>query len=286
MKVFTSLHSLTLRHPGLDDGDIATTLTAMTEARKFHVSSSNFLGNSYRALMANHAMTIQHLDFWNCTTITSTMVQGILTGCPSLESLQAKAILGTDLVRIVDDDPKDPTAPERLILGKDWVCLKLKRLVVHFDLSSARAHIDQSTPEGKTRFKRQQELEQYHAFRQVSRLTELEALDFRGDATISQGKKCLNLKLRSRGGELEQLASLKKLSHIEFYSTEQDMTEEEIDWMLEHWPKLTIFEGEPQKDRALCQKLINYANVGLTLRAKRRYEVFMSYCSWSNTANT
>ncbi|KAF8980518.1 hypothetical protein BGZ46_004095 [Entomortierella lignicola] len=268
-RIFTNLHSLTILHHALDDVDIDMTLNAMTRAKRLHLRGSRFSGKSYLTLMSNHAKTIQHLDLLDCTTVTSAMVQGILSGCPALESFLAKVIKGTDLVRIVSPDfdyTNNYSSTEKVILGKDWVCFDLKTLVVHFDLGGAEAGIDQSTPEGEARFLRQQQLEQQHTFRQLSRLIELETLDFRSTSDFLDRDKYLDLRLKRRGGQLEQLATLTKLKYVYFHNADQDLSKQEIDWMLKHWPRLIDLRGTFYRD---VYVLSDYVRDSLLAKTKK-----------------
>ncbi|KAF9344582.1 hypothetical protein BGX26_004149 [Mortierella sp. AD094] len=259
-RVFTNLQTLKILQHALGDEDVSLTLDAMTMAKDLDLGTSRFSESSYRSLMNNHATTIQSLTLRACPSITSAMAQGILSGCPSLETLDVNVIQGTDLARIESESE----ASEAVVVGKDWVCLKLKYLAVYFDLSSKGADIDQSTPEGEKRFKRQQQLEQEHAFRQLSRLSGLKTLIFYDRVSRGAVKRSLELKLKSRGGELDQLSALKKLESIQFDDTDQDMSEEEIDWMGEHWPKLSTLSGTFHRDEKRDKQLKEYRDAKLS----------------------
>ncbi|KAF9202640.1 hypothetical protein BGZ49_007221 [Haplosporangium sp. Z 27] len=199
------------------------------------------------------------------------MVQGILSGCPLLEYFMADVIKGIDLVRIESTDPsniENSSVDEILVLGKDWVCRKLRFLAVFFDMSSDVSANNQITAKDEARLRRRQQLEQEIAFRQISRLTELRTLDFSEHARRDVTAESLRLRLRSRGGELDQLATLKNLEWIQFERTSQEFSEDELDWMVEHWPKLTGVYGTLHADDARNHQLKTYRNAKLT-KAKR-----------------
>ncbi|KAF9169123.1 hypothetical protein BGX21_007278 [Mortierella sp. AD011] len=259
-RIFTNLQSLKLLQHTLGDEDVSLTLDAMTVAKDLEFGTSRFSESSYRSLMNNHATNIRSLILRVCPSVTSAMVQGILSGCLSLETLDVNVIQGTDLVRI---EPESE-APEAVVLGKDWVCLKLRSLSVYFDLSSTGADIDQSTSEGKERFNRQRQLEQEHAFRQLSRLKGLKTLVFHDRLNRGSVKQSLELKLKSRVGELDQLSTLTELETIQFDDTDQDMSEEEIDWMSEHWPKLFALSGTFHRDDKRDKQLREYRDAKLS----------------------
>ncbi|KAF8985113.1 hypothetical protein BGZ46_005898 [Entomortierella lignicola] len=101
--------------------------------------------------------------------------------------------------------------------------------------------------------------EQEHAFRQLSRLTRLERLVINGRDVRSTDS--LDLRLQSRGGNLEKLATLRRLVTFDFDYTTQAMSELEISWMLERWPRLRglmgSFSGIYHEDKKL-QSLANF----------------------------
>ncbi|KAF9432334.1 hypothetical protein BGZ76_010949, partial [Entomortierella beljakovae] len=189
--VYKNLERLTLGGK-IYDYDTSLALNAMTNAIQVVLIHALFKELSYIALMENHANTIQHLVI--ICGITSTMVQGILSGCPSLEIFEARYIEGADLARVV---PSRNGEPETIVLSQDWVCLQLRSLKLTFSMIGDTT-IDQSTPEGAALFQRQQKLEQVHAFRQLSRLHALESLRLEKKYTEVDCDQTLNMRLRSQ----------------------------------------------------------------------------------------
>ncbi|KAF9081077.1 hypothetical protein BGX27_005111, partial [Mortierella sp. AM989] len=170
-------------------------------------------------------------------------------------------ISGTDLARIENIDQGNQIIGEnleRMILGEDWICLGLKLLCLRFDLSSKTMDIDRDTPEGKAMFQRQQQLEQYHAFRQIGRLTLLQDLHISNQRSNTENERSLDLRLGTNGGGLEGLETLKELKRIEFHNTKQELSKEEVDWMVSQWPSLNCIRGTYHPDNAKDEDLAKY----------------------------
>jgi hypothetical protein len=241
----------------MGDEDVAITINSMNQA-KIIFCQTEFSNISYQALMGNHTETIRELHILHCPGVTGAMVQGILSRCPLLESFVAAEIRGSDLIQIEYDDQdnssisdsispslKSTTSSESIILSPDWVCTRLSRLTLFFDMSSSDTGIDCSTHEGEARFKRQQQLEQKHAFRQLSRLTSLEDLDMRNWSNLegNNSKPSLEFKLKSSGGEMEQLNALKNIRYITISDVNGNVGSEERVWMKKQWhnPMIQVF---------------------------------------------
>ncbi|KAF9424174.1 hypothetical protein BGZ76_003546 [Entomortierella beljakovae] len=209
-----------------DDKYTAYALNAMTNATELKLSIASFGRLSYQSLMRRHASTIVQLDIRRCPHTTGDMAQGILSGCPSLEKLAAPYIRGEDLVRV-----QNPGAGESEIsvLGQDWVCLRLKSLSLFFAISTFDPYAVQSISE---ELHRRRELEQLHAFLQLSRLHDLEFLNIDGKKEV-RGYTHLELNLQSNGGELERLKTLKKLKG---FGAQGPIDDESLDWMKKNWP--------------------------------------------------
>ncbi|KAF9424173.1 hypothetical protein BGZ76_003545 [Entomortierella beljakovae] len=210
----------------MGDQDSALALKAMTNAIRVSLRYVSFNHQAHTTLIENHANTIVYLDISLCADTSGTMAQEILSRCPSLEYFGVDHIRGTDLVRIV---PSGDGESENIVLGQEWVCLRLKSLIMYFDMSTDLSK-DRSTSESKVLFQRQQKLEQLHVFRQLSRLCALEILDIRGTQPRPTN---LNLKLRTKGGELETLKTLKKLRK---FLTRHPFDDESVGWIKKNWP--------------------------------------------------
>ncbi|KAF9352519.1 hypothetical protein BGX26_009687 [Mortierella sp. AD094] len=239
------LQDITVTWYPMTDKDISLALEAMTNASVLDFMESKFLDKSYRSLMSRHSATLRVFVLTRRDAPTGTMVQAIMANCPSLEVLNVSLIRGEDLARIDQvqvDGVCGSKTTERIVLGKDWVCLRLKPLFMQFELSESGQEIESIDPVCAGRLKRQWKLEQEHSFRQLNRLIQLESLTitYRNRSTKAAFDHGLDLRLESRGGWLDKLVSLKRLESFWFCRLVQDMGKEEIDWMLEHWPRLHL----------------------------------------------
>ncbi|KAF9343603.1 hypothetical protein BGX26_005478, partial [Mortierella sp. AD094] len=139
-------------------------------------------------------------------------------------------------------------------------------LTMHFELTEYRRDVELDDSVGARRLKRQWELEQGLAFRQLSRLTRLKRLkilDIIPQEEIDYG---LDLKLESRGGGLDKLASLIRLKVFNFNYVVQEMSNKEMDWMLKHWPKLEVMDGTFNRELRESEILYGYASDQLEKR--------------------
>ncbi|KAF9111738.1 hypothetical protein BGX27_004526, partial [Mortierella sp. AM989] len=214
----------------LEDKDVAMTLDAMTNAKVLVLQGSLFAENAHRSLMTRHSTTIGTLDLRYCRTITSSMVQAILSKCPSLEVLRVYKLCGSDLVRLEPTDQTDQTGMadvDTIVTGEDWVCLKLRVLDLRFEMSG---DVDR-------------DLEQEYALRQLSRLSQLECLTIGCVFDDDRIKPTLMLTLDSHGRGLQQLSTLKRLKFLDVGYGGQMLYEQELRWMASNWPKLETMLG-------------------------------------------
>ncbi|KAF9095993.1 hypothetical protein BGX27_001181 [Mortierella sp. AM989] len=232
------LQDIKLDHMTLLKEETTMVLDAITDAKRLDWGVGEISEQAFRSIMSRHARTITHLHLSESPGLTSSMAQTIMISCSLLESLKLSTISGTNLVRINTVDQGNQSSSKntgRLILGEDWICLRLRALKLQLDLSSITMNIDRDTPEGESLFQRQQQLEQYHAFRQIGRLTLLQDLNISESQYDTRNKRSLDLRLGENGGGLEGLAALKKLNTIKFRNTKQELSEKEIGWMISNW---------------------------------------------------
>ncbi|KAF9106496.1 hypothetical protein BGX27_009127 [Mortierella sp. AM989] len=259
------LQDISLLNMRLSSEESAMVLDATMDAKLLNWEVRGFSQNALRSLISRHARTITDLYLVGSPELCSSMTQAIMTSCPLLEFLRLFTISGTDLVR-VEKAGQGNQNTERVILGEDWICLGLKTLSLQFDLSSKTMNIDRNTPEGEAVFQRQQQLEQYHAFRQIGRLTRLQDLLIIKFMPNGEYGRSLDLRLEANGGGLEGLAALKELDYIEFRGTKQELSKDEIDWMLYQLPRLSCLKGRYHSDEAKNENLNKYAGVRLRER--------------------
>ncbi|KAF9582591.1 hypothetical protein BGW38_010997 [Lunasporangiospora selenospora] len=202
---------------------------------------------------------IRTLDLAGCKQVSGTMVLDILSGCPLLERFTADRVHGEEVYR--DERP--------------WVCTRLKRLVLFFDLGAPeipKCLIDhvyggpplESEHEGEDGRDLPEDYEigkRLLAIRQsiygrLGTLHRLEVLDLKrrihprhvsyspwsqGDSFEGRPMRwitCRMLALRLREG-LHSLRSLTQLVHVELSDT-PCFRMEEYSWKQEFWPKVQL----------------------------------------------
>ncbi|KAF9095995.1 hypothetical protein BGX27_001183, partial [Mortierella sp. AM989] len=235
------LQDITLNNMVLSNEDSNMIFSAVTDTKRLSWKVGGFSWQALGSLISRHSRTITHLYLGDSSELTSSMTQTIMANCPLLEYLRLNTISGTDLARIEKVDQGNQSMGEntgQVILGEDWICLGIKTLQLQFDLSSKTMDIDRNTPEGEAMFQCQQQLEQYHVFRQIGRLTRLQDLFISKSRFNRENERSLDLRLEANGGSLEGLTALKELQSIEFYDTNQELGRDEIDWMLSQLPCL------------------------------------------------
>ncbi|KAF9387935.1 hypothetical protein CPB97_001826 [Podila verticillata] len=106
-----NLRELTLSGYEIQDHNLAIVISTAQVLVKLSVPQTSFGRMAFAALRTHHFQVLRYLNFRECESVTSTMVQEVMASCPGLEFLRAP------LLRSVD-----------VLLGAPWVCLKLKQL--------------------------------------------------------------------------------------------------------------------------------------------------------------
>ncbi|KAF9980777.1 hypothetical protein BGZ75_007977 [Mortierella antarctica] len=249
-RLWPSIRKLSLYSP-ISDDDVNEVLEVMKEVRCLYLPFARFGPKSFQSFMKHHSQTIRHLNLYCCLSLTGAMVHTIMSSCPMLEMLEAPSIRGTDLVRFsqggVDgaNEQDEPASEECEVIGKDWVCMGLKSLSIYLNLGTniATPWTFLATLSERARLEKRQVLAQDHIFRQLTRLVQLEVLNMAQPAGLGQ-TKTLDLRMQERGGNLENLSVLKRLSSINFHGTNQKLGETEINWMFDNWPRLSFVMGQ------------------------------------------
>ncbi|KAG0378582.1 hypothetical protein BGX24_003425 [Mortierella sp. AD032] len=280
LKPFRFFRDLGINMRELSDTSIEELLDRMTDARDLNLNWTDFGTKSFQVLMIRHSTTLRSLHLM-CYQILSKHIQTLLTTCSGLESFGANVLLGTELVLFgaptkdgSETDEVDFTSPDYnydmdvlmqhrslgsgqgTLLGDEWVCLGLKSLALNFSLGGHYLLFNGKNPEDLVRIEKQRDLEQEHTFRQLSRLTQLEKLHMvnaTGELPFQHG---VNLKLKAKGGRLEDLVTLTKLDTINFAGTKQSLEEEDVTWMWEHWPRLMFIMGVFNQDPVVNTRVV------------------------------
>lgn len=143
------------------------------------------------------------------TSITSAMVQGTMSSCPLLSNFSGPTIDAIDIVQ-----------------GQPWVCLRLQFLDLRFRFDPST--IDRVQP---------------LVFDQLARLTRLEELFVNEWHAAPRPKFQETFDLRLVHG-LGKLSTLRLLQAIHINNTVQQIGEEELEWMVEHWKSLWCIDGK------------------------------------------
>jgi hypothetical protein len=172
----------------------------------------NSFGSDCMEPLRSHFSSLKELDLSTDVGLTSAMAQEILSSCPILEVLKVPRIDATDVAA-----------------GKPWVCLRLKSLATCFRFDPTT--IDHLQP---------------LVFDQLSRLSRLEELHVDGRPERNgweypDFQETFDLRLEK---DLDKLSTIRSLCQISFRDTKQKMTEEEIKWVLKHWPRLSQVSGQ------------------------------------------
>ncbi|KAF9911598.1 hypothetical protein EC991_003062 [Linnemannia zychae] len=161
-----------------------------------------------------------------CFGFTSSMALKVLEECAQLQELKTFFI-----------DAKELDTEAR-----PWVCRGLKRL--------------------ETLILAESEVSNEQAFEALSQLTNLEHMDFGLDHIsvdditkfLPEGYKCLQWTLDSG---LDRLLTLTKVRNLGFSGTEQELTEEDLEWMLNSWPLLEGVRGKFSGDAGYHGALVD-----------------------------
>ena len=150
--------------------------------------------------------------------------------------------------------------------ARDWVCLGIKILKINFFLTpvvlkncSFTGKVDNDQPSTVVELQRKHDREQYFVLRQLTRLKQLEQLEMypRLEMFPIDGRRTvagLDLRLKSRGGQLEPFANrLPKLRILNLMICgEESWSEQEVDWVTREWTSMGSLLGrlakEPYRD--------------------------------------
>ncbi|KAG0317145.1 hypothetical protein BGZ99_006459 [Dissophora globulifera] len=248
---------------------------------RFEVPRSDFGLQAFRALkVRGHFWTLRHLDLLQCPGFESWMAIEILRGCPLLESFDGHQLLVRD---IIAGGRGHGHGHGHGYHGRveDWACTGIKFLNLHITGFAGEPEQDRRA--------------HWQVFAHLARLDQLVYLSIGGrtsvrtiaglglsplstsDAAIAttssppaetshpnsagalttrRGTSGLDLRLRSGLG---QLRTLKKLRMLRFTGLEQEMTTEDVNWMVENFPDLKHIQGrlhtDPEEQTRLEQML-------------------------------
>ncbi|KAF8948401.1 hypothetical protein BGZ47_005174 [Haplosporangium gracile] len=200
-----------------NESELTRIVSQLPPLRRFCLETERFGWSVFSALRVRLFANIKALDVVRAFVFSSAMAVNVLESCVHLEEF--KTIL-------IEAGSIDITRP--------WACLGLKRLVTIFV----------STSIGSNKM----------AFEALSRLTNLEYLDFSQDfgqdkmltpyfvrtVVIPSGAQSLRW---SMDHGLNRLTTLKKLKSVAFEGDDQEIAKEDLKWMYDTWPALEEVRG-------------------------------------------
>jgi len=241
-------------------------------------SSPNSLGPLSTQVFVNSNLypgTLERLDIRLCTGVDSKDLQLILTSCPNLRVFQSiwtgessggnetcqggySRHYGLHEARIhIQDLP--------LATGPAWACLKLRVLHVGF---SGFASLNKGPVNDQNEIETSANAHRYvdHIYSQLSKLTELRTLVLAGDLAAQGSGTTIAAPIANVGamfefslsGGLDRLETLRQLQELDLTKIPRDnITDAELVWMKNHWPRLQRVIGPIGKihfDRAKATK--------------------------------
>ncbi|GJJ69498.1 hypothetical protein EMPS_01844 [Entomortierella parvispora] len=282
---FRSLQNMTWQHlqrldmgTNLSDSQLARMSSACGPLQALRLETS---GCWYRSLVAleRHFGTLEDLRLYDCDDLRSWMCQRILVSCPKLTCFKIeRALFAHELVtglgaeearavQLKEDTQDDIVVRQKEITRgenemveelKDimaqfaasrdvqrvepWACLKMEYLTMPIDFPSGPEAVAWDE----------------QVFQQISKLEYLTywSLGRSGSAKASRvddnQTRAIQLKLESG---LAHLASLKRFAKLRFSHTCQRIEEQDIRWMMKHWPCLKTTSGTLHEDKAINEAL-------------------------------
>ncbi|KAF8983701.1 hypothetical protein BGZ46_009749 [Entomortierella lignicola] len=194
-------------------------LDGIRQITSLNVSDSQFGPFSFDVLR-RHFNTITRLLFVNCPSMTSSMIQEILSSCPNLVEFSGGYIMAKHIVE-----------------GRPWVCLSIKQLQVCIGFSESEQDL------------------QFLVFEQLSKLVRLETLGIGTRDSYSEEewkRQLLDLRLSSGLGQLSQLKHLKMIA---IRNSKQAMEYEDIRWLISNWGWLDIVDGKLNQNAEINSQL-------------------------------
>ncbi|KAF8939386.1 hypothetical protein BGZ58_009914 [Dissophora ornata] len=243
----------------LSDLELSIILRSMTCAETLGLEDSCFGARSLRALLdGHHFETLKVLDLCHARGIESKHILEILSSTPMLEHFMAPLVDAEDIID-----------------GKPWICTRLKTFVVGVESYGYYTRRGRSwnelSPQEQSDVLASRANSSWHLMKALSNLTQLEVLDMRVHWNYYREAMDLDLTLQGRG--LEKLGTLKHLRRL-LFNAAKDMNQEDIQWMMQNWPKLTCIHGslssQAQASKVLKEVLMQHnVCVGLQCQDSR-----------------
>ncbi|KAF9559548.1 hypothetical protein EC968_006535 [Mortierella alpina] len=262
------IESLVLSDRSLEAPHLARILNSIPRLTRFFLRfdtlSSMFNHPDVMAALRRHFATLIDLEFGQVrSSIRCGTVLELLTGCPNLQRLiaygrldcsrqafnRAGSFTGNQAAAAAAAAVAPGSASSTAMTGLNdlfndtpWVCLGLKQLLVIMTGDPHCVWQDRAL--------------QQRLFLQLGRLKELQRLSL-GHCILwmyENGYLHHGLDFTVEAG-LSKLAGLEKLEQLNIEGIYQHMEEQDVNWMLEHWPKLRVVEGELHHQKEKRERL-------------------------------
>ncbi|KAF9147853.1 hypothetical protein BG015_010438 [Linnemannia schmuckeri] len=200
--------------------------------------------------LAGHFSTLREIKLEFTSSLEqSAYIQKIMESCPHLQVLRAGHLSVGDMRR-----------------GRPWVCLGLKSLSLRFDMQEDRVedvsdnHINITRSATMERERDDYEKSQRYVFSRISELVLLEELtSIPLQAAGPDFYKIWNLDFQLQYG-LGALSTLHRLKRLNISFTKQQMTVDDVDWMIRKWKSLQSIEGSltgNREEHAILETILN-----------------------------
>ncbi|KAK3810266.1 MAG: hypothetical protein J3Q66DRAFT_65020 [Benniella sp.] len=203
------LSDLRLGHSYPQEASPARIAQVMRQIRAFSIMAYR-IDMAFLTALRPHFHTLRELDIAFDHAVAGPAVSEILASCPCLKNFNLSRVMSQDIIQ-----------------GPPWVCGSSMRYLRVNVMISPGQDAD-----------RHQQL----VLERVSHLVNLDSL------TLDQYGPLQSTYLSLRLGKgLEQLSTLKQLSFLKISNYLQELSQADVQWMIEHWKSLSYFHGTVNK---------------------------------------
>ncbi|KAF9350048.1 hypothetical protein BGX26_011725, partial [Mortierella sp. AD094] len=235
------LKSISLSKSNISDESLSDILTSIKELRDLNARETGFGPRSFKELEPSLEFSLRTLDIRDCSGIdedaTGRMAQRILDSCNTLKEFKCGRVSANVFLK---SGPWTGCSNSLEILRICFNFLPSESTVSNVESAST---LDQVAING-VEDANVVDYADLHGFifGRLSMLTQLRQADFGDEQQNVHGLDFL----LSHG--MGQLATLKRLKQLRLKNTIQQMGEEEVEWILEHWRVLVSYIPEMNRD--------------------------------------